>query len=179
MPRCTVCGREFTVRQKDAKFFDLGTPQFDRPECLQRYTQELPRVSLPSYKEHIFELTPSLAMGDGLCYSPILHMSFRSGFEVVVAETIVEAWNWSVHYEPHAFRVTEKRKYIPDFWLPSSGCWIEVKGCWHSGDKRKFLQAARIVGMNRMILLPNHYRPWFEAEAKRIRKEQGIDSICL
>ena len=136
MPVCAHCGSRFNVQRKDQKFFDLGTPDFCSPGCLRSYVEELPALPKNSPVNDAITAVPAdLMMDTPMCYSALLHTNFRSGFEVLVAESIVRGWGWSVLYEPDAIRMPKGKLYIPDFRVMYTGVWLEVKGCWHSGGQ--------------------------------------------
>lgn len=75
-----------------------------------------------------------------------LEMSFRSNWEIELAELMTELGiEW--RYEPQRFYFrAEHESYLPDFYLPEYNVWIEVKG-WM--DKRS---------LRRIKLFKKHYR---------------------
>jgi len=103
--------------------------------------------------------------GDGLdpptIFSPILNQYFRSIYEVVVAE-----WLWKNHiifrYECIRFTLQDLKEYTPDFYLPDHGIFLEVKGLWQGGGRRKFQKALTVIGSDRLLLMPPTYRKWFQ-----------------
>lgn len=52
---------------------------------------------------------------------------FRSRLEARWA-VFMEALGMDWDYEPQGFRLGEGVNYLPDFWIPTYNCWIEVKG---------------------------------------------------
>lgn len=175
MHTCEWCGKRFTVPKRDEKYFGLGTPEFCAIDCIRQYVEDKSRLN----EDHgLWRKIMQLAPGDtgigGLSYSPMLGQSFRSGYEAIVAEVMLGLWGWSgVFYEPHALKVEEKRTYIPDFYLARWDVWLEVKGNWRSGDKKKFIQASELLGKNRTILLPNFYWKHFKNAVKGLRDTGG------
>lgn len=66
--------------------------------------------------------------GNAQFYSERLKMTFRSSWEVELAELMTELGiRWEFEPRRIYFRA-EKESYLPDFWLPDYNCWIEVKG---------------------------------------------------
>lgn len=78
---------------------------------------------------------------------------FRSRLEArwaVFFDTLGIQWE----YEPQGFELewrlsagwgcedSEPIKYLPDFWLPELGLWVEVKGSWTETECDRFLNAA-------------------------------------
>ncbi|WP_218924886.1 hypothetical protein [Priestia megaterium] len=61
-------------------------------------------------------------------WSEKLQMSFRSNWEIELAEMLTEL-GIKFEFEPQRFYFRrEKESYLPDFFLPEYNCWIEVKG---------------------------------------------------
>ena len=74
------------------------------------------------------------------------NISFRSEWERNVARLLNHLGiKWL--YEPKRFYLTKELTYLPDFQLLSTNpwnCqWLEVKGLWHKGDKRKIMHFIR------------------------------------
>jgi hypothetical protein len=70
-------------------------------------------------------------------------VEFRSRLEARVAMAMDhERIEW--HYEPEGFELDDGTRYMPDFWLPRTQTWIEVKFSYQAPgvDKaKKFAQA--------------------------------------
>ena len=41
-------------------------------------------------------------------------------------------------YEPYIFTLSDGSKYVPDFFILHSHTFVEVKGLWEPGAKKKF-----------------------------------------
>ena len=64
---------------------------------------------------------------------------FRSDYELQVAKRLAEA---GVKYEYEAHKLTyypKPKVYIPDFYLPESGIYVEAKGFFSPADRQKML----------------------------------------
>ncbi len=163
------------VPRKEEKYFGLGTPEFCAIDCIRDYINDKSKLN----EDHgawkaIAKVDPG-ECGEGMCYSHLLHMPFRSAFEAMVAEVMLFGWKWlSVFYEYHAVRVTMKKTYIPDFFVADHDVWIEVKGNWRSGDKKKFIMASEIMGQDRVILIPSFYWRGFKGATKEIRERACV-----
>jgi hypothetical protein len=60
----------------------------------------------------------------------------RSGYEVMFAEALdAKAIEWQ--YEPRLFKLEDGMRYRPDFYLPATDEWVEVKGWYKEKDKEK------------------------------------------
>lgn len=61
--------------------------------------------------------------------------TFRSRLEADWAKTLNGARiKW--RYEPEAITLSSGNVYIPDFWLPEIGVWLEVRGPTCRGSRR-------------------------------------------
>ncbi len=61
-------------------------------------------------------------------------------------------------YEPEGFMLPDGTRYLPDFYLPESGTWVEVKGVMSENDAHKM----------RKILAKDSPLPWFNDSANSI-----------
>lgn len=71
---------------------------------------------------------------------------FRSRLEARWA-VFFDALGLSWEYEPEGFDLGDGVRYLPDFWLPSHGVWVEVKAGQLSEDER-----------NKVVMLLLHSR---------------------
>ncbi len=62
---------------------------------------------------------------------------FRSSYEERFAKWMFKN-NFTFSYEPYIFTLSNGMRYVPDFYLPSSKIFIEVKGLWMGNGKTKF-----------------------------------------
>lgn len=60
---------------------------------------------------------------------------FRSRFEIMFAEWLTVN-GFPVIYEQYLFRLGDHGSYTPDFFIPDAG-FVEVKGVWHPGQRKK------------------------------------------
>jgi hypothetical protein len=58
------------------------------------------------------------------------NVRFRSNWELLTAKYF-DTNNIKWQYEPKVFILNEEITYTPDFYLPDSNKWIEVKGYWY------------------------------------------------
>lgn len=63
--------------------------------------------------------------------------TFRSSYEERFAKWLFKN-NFTFSYEPYIFTLESGMRYVPDFYLPSSKIFIEVKGLWLGKGKAKF-----------------------------------------
>lgn len=162
---CSWCAKQFAVERATSKMVPRESMIFCSDKCL--YTHVSSQVPLPA--EDLVGLGIGPAIMDSLpreCYSPLLGVSFRSWFECLFAEHAVKVWKEQVFYEPHMLRLDGTHYYIPDFWLPRFGVWLEVKGEWRLGAKKKFVDAQRVLGADRLLLVPPLYRRWFSGKRR-------------
>jgi hypothetical protein len=164
---CGKCGKDFVLDRYSCRMNPPGSFLFCSDECFKDYVMSMHPLS----HDDLVRLTVKDAPGDYLekeCYSPLLGTTFRSWFECSTAEHIVLRWGVGACYESHIIPIDETHVYLPDFWIPLSGVWLEVKGEWRLGAKNKFMKAQKIVGEDRLLLVPPFYNRWFR---KRNRRE--------
>jgi len=65
-----------------------------------------------------------------------LDHGFRSKWEANVGRWL-KYHGFMYEYEPVKVMFSDGEKYVPDFYVPYSGVWIEVKGIWMTGAKRR------------------------------------------
>ena len=85
-------------------------------------------------------------------YCKITKRSYRSKSEATFAiwcEVNQIIWE----YEPYTIRFNATQSYTPDFWLPESMHFVEVKGVWAGSAKKKMRRAAEHFSL---ILVPDY-----------------------
>jgi hypothetical protein len=76
---------------------------------------------------------------------------FRSRLEArwaVFFDALGIEWQYEperIEFNPRLTLKDEASSYLPDFWLPSSGLWVEVKGEWTESQCFWFLNAAAFL----------------------------------
>lgn len=169
---CEFCESWYLVPKRFEKFTEVG-PAFCRLNCL---------------KEYVERLKPDRGIADWLVKSPIrvpptqavksllLNMSFRSNFEVDVAEVFVFDFGWSssVSYEEVGVPLDDNHIYTPDFVKRDNLAFIEVKGTWMLGGQNKYRKAQAILGRERLIPVGPQYAAEFAKRAIAIRRSHGL-----
>ena len=161
---CAECKKPIHWRGKKGQMFPVTALQFCSERCLKLHVQ----AQRPLHEKDLLDLgitSAPLEFGTRYCYSPELGVSFRSWFECSLAEWLVSRWRTQIFYEPHCMHIEPNQRYIPDFWLPEFGVWLEVKGEW-LGGKAKFEHALQIFGRQRLILIPSLYKSWFGCRSR-------------
>jgi len=152
---CDECRAEFWVARRFTTFFGIDdSPEFCSAACMCSYVRRKRPYALPDDRIALWDRRVNADVHE--FYSPSLGMHFCSGFERTVAEIITFVWKMNVLYEPHAVIVGEDEAYVPDFYFPDHDIWLEVKGGWMSGAKRKFSTACGIMP-GRFVLLSGFY----------------------
>lgn len=155
---CPVCQSDNAWKRKTMSIPEPSLLFCSEP-CLLSHIKSRAPLGLEDLRRIGVIAAPSIGTGKDH-YSLLLRSSFRSRFEVMVAEHVVTLWRIKAQYEPHAIPLGPKRWYIPDFWLPDFGIWLEAKGEWRGGGRKKFVEALNIVGPDRLLLMPDVCRKW-------------------
>lgn len=165
MPRCDVCNTVFKGKREFDTFYNIGNITFCDLDCIKKYVESTQNIRFDRHLEDIMRpLQPGEMGGEPMVYSPNLRTSFRSAFEAVVAEKMILDWKWNVRYEPTMIKVTDTKVYIPDFYLPDQNIFLEVKGAWLNGSKKKFIQVQDMFGPDRLLLIHAGYRGFFKSD---------------
>lgn len=163
---CSRCRKRFSVDQATARMIPGESLLFCSEPCLFDHITGMRPLSLEELQGFgIFNADCTGHVKE--CHSPLLGVSFRSWFECLLAEHAVANWKTQIFYEPHTLPVNARHTYLPDFWLSAYGVWLEVKGEWRIGGKKKFVAAQRIIGADRLLLVPPSYRRWFSQRRRR------------
>lgn len=70
-------------------------------------------------------------------YSSLLGRFFRSNYEKNFAE-VMASWGVVFTYETVAFVWNSTKSYTPDFYFPQYKAFVELKGRWGSGQRKKY-----------------------------------------
>jgi predicted nuclease of restriction endonuclease-like RecB superfamily len=115
------------------------------------------------------------------CYSTLLDRNFRSFFEVIVAEVLTLKYGLTLYYEPFEIRVqigSRERIYVPDFFVDPYGVFVEVKGEWRNGGKRKCTTTLKQLGPQRLILIGSYMRDAFLEEKRSWKNIEDTSEPC-
>lgn len=157
--RCFFCGKEFFIGKRDRVLVNVPTPILCSARCLLLYlvkreweVKEL-HVLVPLRENKArFRLSPHVSE-EMDAFSDVLFQSFRSKLEVYTAEFLT-AHSITWWYEKIPIQL-ENQWYTPDFYIPSARAFLEVKGFWGFGSKKKFRQAVKTVP-EEIILVPSY-----------------------
>ena len=77
--------------------------------------------------------------------------NFRSSWELAYAKYLDKNHiKWE--YEPRTFKINNMT-YTPDFYLPNSDTWIEIKGYWRDDAIKKFIMIKKLYKSMKIVLL--------------------------
>ncbi len=163
---CATCLKDI-CRGNRRDLFPPNALQFCSKACLLEHITSMPKVDAQFRQRIAPRIIPEDEdFGNRNCYSIRLGMAFRSWFECHVAEEFVLKKKFAVYYEAHSIQVDDTHVYVPDFWIPRHGVWLEVKGEWRNGAKKKFEQATKLLGAERLLLIPPVYKGWFRQKER-------------
>jgi hypothetical protein len=129
---CSVCGRMKNILSKDMKYLHKAAPLICGTDCLLTKIRSLTEFTgRPNY----IRTNGALCIGEGTVYSRRFRIAFRSKYELKVAEFLADN-GLKFEYERYLFKLGWKT-YTPDFYIRQYDCFIEVKGLWMMGGRRK------------------------------------------
>lgn len=157
---CSICQRELNISPKLWKDTPKEADIFCSPRCivfaiqansgLHKDITEREKTKKPVVSEFLSD------------YSVLLNRSFRSKFEVVVAEYFTQH-NMKYLYEEVTIELFGGTKHwTPDLYFPEYRTFVEIKGVWAFGGKRKYIEAAATID-EPIILIPYWMKGLFKA----------------
>ena len=153
------CGNGVTLNQKAAKLILPDQEMFCSCKCFHRYLLD----SKPQTKEMPFMASDGLIDSPSEQWDRITKKKYRSLYEVYVAR-FFHFSSILFLYEKYTIPVGNQH-YTPDFYLPELNMFVEVKGLWGQGSKRKFTSATKKVDI---VLLPAYLQRDFAKHYKDI-----------
>lgn len=150
--KCVVCTRVHEYSRDRAYYLDRTGPYICSPQCLLEWKEYSGKnFCLETYVD-------SLEIGRftfGIIH-PVssLQVEFRSAYEKRVAVFFLKN-RIKFYYECFTFKWGRRREYTPDFYLPNHNCFIEVKGNWASGTRKKYKEFREVFP--RVPLLVSHW----------------------
>jgi len=144
---CVICEQFVRVPKGEWKYLDHGAFVCCKKCILKWMEKSGARQCQPTPSPMV---SCQLSRPDH-CYSELLGMSFRSFFEMHVAEWMHES-GIRFQYEMWEFMIGVDKWWSPDFWLPDHKCVVEVKGVWWIGARKK-LEAFRMRNRHVPVLV--------------------------
>jgi hypothetical protein len=91
------------------------------------------------------------------------HTRGRGGFRADIGHYVRSSWEanycrWlrfhgiTYEYEPRAFDMGDST-YIPDFWITSWNCWVEIKGYWTEKARLKVSKFRQLYPGERLLII--------------------------
>jgi len=85
-------------------------------------------------------------------------IKMRSSWEVAYAKWL-DKKNIKWQYEPKTFELSKENTYTPDFYLPETDTYVEIKGRWYNDAKKKFkLFQKKYYSINLILLTRKELR---------------------
>jgi len=110
---------------------------------------------LDAYVSGRFQTTKSSGRGKGAWYNGIY---MRSTWERNFARILDQLFHVLYQYEPKVFVLSDGRTYRPDFYLPSLGIWVEVKGWLDKVFLQKWDVFTSMVEGCALLIGPEQYK---------------------
>lgn len=148
---CSVCGCSIVISPKLWKDTPGRADVFCSPTCIAK--QLLWNATDHKGRSIRKETKAPVVSDEYTSYSSLLSMSFRSWFEVLVAEYFmregVDFWYEKVTLD----LFNGVRHWTPDLYIPAARTFVEVKGVWALGGRKKYLEAVETIE-EPIILIP-------------------------
>lgn len=162
--RCAVCNKKQQVSSEGRVLIDPSLHVCSK-ECVFNWidsaTKEDFRNNIFRSMDSLrFRVLPDCYIDRGHAYRSgrIDHISFASNYELVFAEelrckSIPFLYEW-IGIFLHDECGKNPVEYIPDFFLPAHHCFIEIKGRWGIGSKRKIMLFRKNFPKVRILVVP-------------------------
>lgn len=157
---CSVCGDPIIRSPKVWKDIPGQADVYCSPDCIEcQLLQNIQEQEFRKYTEAGTERllrkhTKNPTVSDEYpIYSYSLKKLFRSQFEVLVAKYFIKN-GIGFWYEKVTLNLFDGTKHwTPDFYIPAARTFVEVKGVWALGGKKKYIEAANTID-EPIILIP-------------------------
>lgn len=121
--RCAVCKRVQTIPLMQKHYLIVNDELVCSKKCVLDWIQRpRPRFST----EDVYKIRRDIAVVG----------EYRSKYEKYFHLWLEEEHKVVAYYEPYTFKVGNGF-YTPDFFLPKYGCFLETKGNWGIGQRKK------------------------------------------
>lgn len=147
------CGQGIDLKQKEAQKVLLDEVLFCSPECFKDYVLEYK----PNKPKVDYILNRDYTSTPCDVYDKYKRKWFRSWYEVYV-NRMLDKFGIENQYEKYTLHLNPKY-YTPDFYIPEKDLFIEVKGLWEAGSRKKFIQARDLVNI---VLFPAYLQKQFQ-----------------
>ena len=141
---CSYCGKLFYLNQKDYHKTIKSLDNFCSVDCLINFIKSY----VPREVKVKYWITRPMLVGD-LIYDATLKMFFRSKYELLVYK-LLKVNNIGAEYESYTLKEGRK-SYTPDFYIKDKDLFLEVKGVWQGGSKKKVEHWAKKINL---VLVP-------------------------
>jgi hypothetical protein len=147
------CGQGINLGQKEIQKILIDEELFCSSNCFLKYIRE------HRPKDNKLDYMPS----NGYVsiptefYDTVTKRYYRSAYEAAVAR-LFTSHSIDFSFEPHTF-ILDTKSYTPDFYLPYYNLYIECKGPWAIGSKKKYLAVREQLNI---ILLPAYFQQRLE-----------------
>lgn len=160
--KCDLCSGSLEVPYSEKRSLPPVGPFVCSKSCVFEWLRRLAvQLSGPVCKQKVALEIALLCCGvampsepSGTVWSNVCNMFFRSRFERVFAEFLFYS-GITFDYEPFVVAIGGVNKppfFIPDFYIPAAKAFIEVKGGWKIGDKKKIKDWNKKVGLSLLVV---------------------------
>ena len=155
---CAVCGNEFRIEDPRNQVFDWNI-QLCSVNCFIGYVMSRPNSGIVRDTTNQVKIL-SLASEK---WDEVTKSFYRSEYEILIARSLLRMGE-DFLYEKLTITIGNDN-YTPDFYLTRPDLFLEVKGVWSNGSKKKLTQAVR-YGYPILLL------PWYMEKLFRKRENE-------
>ena len=152
---CGVCDNRFHIPFSNRKYMDrTGGLNICSIDCVATWVERQHGRRVTNYPDIIEHKAPLIQSAKDLQKN---RLAFRSTFELLFAEfAVLKAL--AFQYEPYTIPVGKNKAqttYKPDFYFPEHRCFVEVKGLYYPGARKKVKNFRSIYNIPLLVF------PWY------------------
>lgn len=133
---CSVCEETLHLSLSEFTYINWDEPFVCSSECLLKWIKQH-KNKKPRHKYKHRKIDGGI---------------FKSNYEIGVAK-FLQNNKISFEYETVGFFLNDC-SYTPDFFIPLYDCFLEVKGLWHTGTKKKLKQFRKLYPETSLLVVP-------------------------
>ena len=143
---CNVCERKVLIQQARWKELDDG-PFVCSKDCVFNWIKNSRGAR---FSQGATRVTPERASAS---WSEKANRFFRSDYEKYFAEEAIDR-RLFYDFEKYMFLLAGRVIYIPDFYFPDYGCFVEIKGLWGVSAKGKVKRFRKEFPRTPLLVVP-------------------------
>ena len=154
------CGKGIELSKRERTLCLNESVIFCSPECLLSYLKTLQKEGGFNFEKWNVKIKKAHLTAPTEYWDFYTGRFFRSKYEAVVSKFLLQN-GFKYVYEPYVLSTDKVKMYIPDFFVLGLNLFIEVKGLWKGGSKKKVKEIIKNTN-GALIVLPSYLQKQLE-----------------